>query len=505
MNKKVILMILDGWGKSPDPKVSAIDNANVPFINSLYKNYPSAQLRTDGLNVGLPEGQMGNSEVGHMNLGAGRIVYQDLAKINLAVAHQTLAKEQVLVDAFTYAKENNKKVHFLGLVSDGGVHSHTSHLRGLIDASQEYGLDQVYVHAFTDGRDVDPKSGAKYIHDLEEHIKDTPVRIASIVGRYYAMDRDKRWERVKLAYDLVVNGTGIPSKNAVASVLDSYAHDVTDEFIAPIVMVDEEQKPLATIIEGDVVIFFNFRTDRGRELTEALSQHDFHEQNMHKLNLYYVTLTNYDETYQNVKVVYNKDNITETLGEVLEKAGKTQIRIAETEKYPHVTFFFSGGRETPFEGESRILRNSPKVATYDLQPEMSAYELTSALVPELNKGEVDFVCLNFANGDMVGHTGIMSAAILACEAVDACVKQVIEVALANDYTTIVIADHGNCETMINPDGSPNTAHTTNPVPIILVDKDLKNIQNGVLGDIAPTILELMGVPQPNAMTCHSLL
>ena len=505
MNKKVILMILDGGGKSPDPKVSAIDNANVPFINSLYRNYPSAQLRTDGLNVGLPEGQMGNSEVGHMNLGAGRIVYQDLAKINLAVAHKTLAKEQVLIDAFTYAKENNKKVHFLGLVSDGGVHSHTSHLRGLIDASQEYGLDQVYVHAFTDGRDVDPKSGAKYIHDLEEHIKDTPVKIASIIGRYYAMDRDKRWERVKLAYDLVVNGTGTPSKSAVASILDSYAHDVTDEFIAPIVMVDEQEKPLATIVEGDVVIFFNFRTDRGRELTEALSQQDFHEQNMHKLNLYYVTLTNYDETYQNVKVVYNKDNITETLGEVLEKAGKTQIRIAETEKYPHVTFFFSGGRETPFEGESRILRNSPKVATYDLQPEMSAYELTAALVPELNKGEVDFVCLNFANGDMVGHTGIMSAAILACEAVDACVKQVIEAALANDYTTIVIADHGNCETMINPDGSPNTAHTTNPVPIILVDKNLKNIQNGVLGDIAPTILELMGVPQPNAMTCHSLL
>ena len=505
MNKKVILMILDGWGKSPDPKVSAIDNANVPFINSLYKNYPSAQLRTDGLNVGLPEGQMGNSEVGHMNLGAGRIVYQDLAKINLAVANKTLAKEQVLIDAFTYAKENNKKVHFLGLVSDGGVHSHTSHLRGLIDASQEYGLDQVFVHAFTDGRDVDPKSGAKYIQDLEEHIKETPVKIASVVGRYYAMDRDKRWERVKLAYDLVVNGIGTPSKNAVSSVLDSYAHDVTDEFIAPIVMVDEQEKPLATIVEGDVVIFFNFRTDRGRELTEALSQQDFHEQNMHKLNLYYVTLTNYDETYQNVKVVYNKDNITETLGEVLEKAGKKQIRIAETEKYPHVTFFFSGGRETPFEGESRILRNSPKVATYDLQPEMSAYELKDALVPELNKGEVDFVCLNFANGDMVGHTGIMSAAIKACEAVDACVKEVIEAALANDYTTIVIADHGNCETMINPDGTPNTAHTTNPVPIILVDKELKNIQDGVLGDIAPTILELMGIQQPNAMTCHSLL
>ncbi|MFH6943919.1 2,3-bisphosphoglycerate-independent phosphoglycerate mutase [Flavobacterium sp. FlaQc-50] len=505
MNKKVILMILDGWGKSPDPKVSAIDNANVPFINSLYQNYPSAQLRTDGLNVGLPEGQMGNSEVGHMNLGAGRIVYQDLAKINLAVAHQTLAKEQVLIDAFTYAKENNKKVHFLGLVSDGGVHSHTSHLRGLIDASQEYGLQNVFIHAFTDGRDVDPKSGAKYIHDLEDHIKDTPVKIASIIGRYYAMDRDKRWERVKLAYDLLVNAQGTHSQNAVASVLDSYANNITDEFIEPIVLVDEQQKPLATIADDDVVIFFNFRTDRGRELTEALSQQDFHEQNMHKLNLYYVTLTNYDETYQNVKVVYNKDNITETLGEVLEKAGKKQIRIAETEKYPHVTFFFSGGRETPFEGESRILRNSPKVATYDLQPEMSAYELKDALVPELNKGEVDFVCLNFANGDMVGHTGIMSAAILACEAVDACVKGVIEAALANDYTTIVIADHGNCETMINPDGSPNTAHTTNPVPIILVDKELKNINDGVLGDIAPTILELMGVQQPASMTCHSLL
>ncbi len=505
MNKKVILMILDGWGKSPDPKVSAIDNANVPFINSLYTKYPSAQLRTDGLNVGLPEGQMGNSEVGHMNLGAGRIVYQDLAKINLAVANKTLAKEQVLIDAFNYAKANNKKVHFLGLVSDGGVHSHTSHLRGLIDASQEYGLDKVFIHAFTDGRDVDPKSGKKYIQDLQDYIAPTPVKIASVIGRYYAMDRDKRWERVKLAYDLLVHGTGTATKDVVTSIATSYGNDVTDEFIQPLVAVDANGEPLAVIQEDDVVIFFNFRTDRGRELTEALSQQDFHEQNMHKLNLYYVTLTNYDETYQNVKVVYNKDNITETLGEVLEKANKKQIRIAETEKYPHVTFFFSGGRETPFEGESRILRNSPKVATYDLQPEMSAFELKDALVPELNKGEVDFVCLNFANGDMVGHTGIMDAAIKACEAVDICVKEVVEAALANDYTTIIIADHGNCETMINPDGSPNTAHTTNPVPIILVDKDLKKINNGVLGDIAPTILELMGVAQPAAMTSHSLL
>ena len=505
MNKKVILMILDGWGKSPDPKVSAIDNANVPFINSLYTKYPSAQLRTDGLNVGLPEGQMGNSEVGHMNLGAGRIVYQDLAKINLAVANKTLAKEQVLIDAFNYAKANDKKVHFLGLVSDGGVHSHTSHLRGLIDASQEYGLDKVFIHAFTDGRDVDPKSGKKYLQDLQDYIAPTPVKIASVIGRYYAMDRDKRWERVKLAYDLVVHGTGTATTDVVTSIATSYGNDVTDEFIQPLVSVDANGQPLAVIQEDDVVIFFNFRTDRGRELTEALSQQDFHEQNMHKLNLYYVTLTNYDETYQNVKVVYNKDNITETLGEVLEKANKKQIRIAETEKYPHVTFFFSGGRETPFEGESRILRNSPKVATYDLQPEMSAYELKDALVPELNKGEVDFVCLNFANGDMVGHTGIMEAAIKACEAVDICVKEVVEAALANDYTTIIIADHGNCETMINPDGSPITAHTMNPVPIILVDKDLKKINDGVLGDIAPTILELMGVAQPAAMTSHSLL
>ncbi len=505
MNKKVILMILDGWGKSPDPKVSAIDNANVPFINSLYTKYPNAQLRTDGLNVGLPEGQMGNSEVGHMNLGAGRIVYQDLAKINLAVEHKTLAKEPVLIEAFEYAKQNNKKVHFLGLLSDGGVHSHTSHLRGLIDATQEYGLQNVFVHAFTDGRDVDPKSGKKYVQDLENYIYPTTVKLASITGRYYAMDRDKRWERVKLAYDAVVNGEGIYSTDAEASIKESYKKDVTDEFIQPIIMVDGNNQPVATIKEDDVVIFFNFRTDRGRELTEALSQKDFHEQNMHKLQLYYVTLTNYDETYENVKVVYNKDNITETLGEVLEKANKKQIRIAETEKYPHVTFFFSGGRETPFEGETRILRNSPKVATYDLQPEMSAYELKDALVPELNKGEVDFVCLNFANGDMVGHTGVMEAAIKACEAVDACVKEVVEAALANDYTTIVIADHGNCETMINPDGTPNTAHTTNPVPIILVDKELKNINNGVLGDIAPTILALMGIEQPAAMTSHSLL
>ena len=505
MNKKVILMILDGWGKSPDPKVSAIDNANVPFINSLYTKYPNAQLRTDGLNVGLPEGQMGNSEVGHMNLGAGRIVYQDLAKINLAVANKTMSKEQPLIDAFNYAKTNNKAVHFLGLVSDGGVHSHTSHLRSLIDASQDFGLPNVFVHAFTDGRDVDPKSGKKYIQDLENYIQKTSVKIASVVGRYYSMDRDKRWERVKLAYDLLVNGEGKHTTNLVDSISESYTNNVTDEFILPLIAVDENDKPIASIQSDDVVIFFNFRTDRGRELTEALSQKDFHEFNMHKLSLYYVTMTNYNDTYQNVHVIYDKDNITETLGEVLQKHNKTQIRIAETEKYPHVTFFFSGGREQPFHGETRILRNSPKVATYDLQPEMSAFELKDALIPELKEGKADFVCLNFANGDMVGHTGIMAAAIKACEAVDVCVKQVVETALENNYTTIIIADHGNCETMINPDGSPNTAHTTNPVPIILVDKELKTIHNGVLGDLAPTILELMGIEKPAVMTGKSLL
>jgi len=498
-------MILDGWGKSPDPKVSAIDNANTPFIDSLYTQYPNAQLRTDGLNVGLPEGQMGNSEVGHMNLGAGRIVYQDLAKINLAVSNKTMNQEKVLQDAFQYAKQNNKAVHFLGLLSDGGVHSHTSHLRGLLDASQDFGLEKVFVHAFTDGRDVDPKSGALYLEDLNNYIDGKAIKLASVIGRYYAMDRDKRWERVKLAYDLLVNGQGKHSKDAVLSILESYKHKITDEFVEPMVMVDENDQPIATIKNDDVVIFFNFRTDRGRELTEALSQKDFHEQNMHKLNLYYVTMTNYDDTYSNVHVIYDKDNITETLGEVLEKANKKQIRIAETEKYPHVTFFFSGGREEPFVGETRILKNSPKVATYDLQPEMSAFELKDALIPELQKGEVDFVCLNFANGDMVGHTGVMEAAIKACEAVDVCVKEVVEAALDNNYTTIIIADHGNCETMINPDGSPNTAHTTNPVPIILVDKELKNINNGVLGDIAPTILELMGIKKPEAMTCKSLL
>ncbi|AYN66956.1 2,3-bisphosphoglycerate-independent phosphoglycerate mutase [Euzebyella marina] len=505
MNKKVILMILDGWGKSPDPKVSAIDNANTPFVDSLYKNYANANLLTDGMNVGLPEGQMGNSEVGHMNLGAGRIVYQDLAKINLAVKENTLKDEKVLQEAFSYAKQNNKAVHFLGLVSNGGVHSHINHLKGLIDAGYDYGLQNMFVHAFTDGRDVDPKSGKGFLKEVVDYSKDKNAKLATVVGRYFAMDRDKRWERVKKAYDVMVNNVGTASDDVESTIQKSYEEGITDEFIEPIVMVDNNGDPVAKIKEGDVVIFFNFRTDRGRELTQVLSQECMHDYEMHKIKLHYVTLTNYDESFKGVHVVYDKANIRETLGEVLEKAGKKQIRIAETEKYPHVTFFFNGGREVPFEGEERLLCPSPKVATYDLKPEMSAYEIRDSIIPELRKGEVDFVCLNFANPDMVGHTGNMNAAIKACEVVDECAQAVVTTGLENGYTSIVIADHGNCDTMINPDGSPNTAHTTNPVPLILVDKDLKSINDGVLGDIAPTILKLMGVPQPELMTRHALV
>lgn len=498
-------MILDGWGKSPDPKISAIDNANTPFVDSLYKEYPNANLLTDGMNVGLPEGQMGNSEVGHMNLGAGRIIYQDLAKINLAVQENTLKDEKVLKDAFAYAKKNGKAVHFLGLLSDGGVHSHITHLKGLIKAGNDYGLKNMFVHAFTDGRDVDPKSGKGFLVDLNVFASDTNARLATVTGRYYAMDRDKRWERVKMAYDAMVNAEGEKTTDIAETMQKSYDEGITDEFIKPIVMTDTEDDPIAKIQEDDVVIFFNFRTDRGRQLTEVLTQVNMHEMNMHKLKLYYVTLTNYDDAYKGIHVVYNKENIRETLGEVLEKAGKKQIRIAETEKYPHVTFFFNGGREEPFKGEQRLLCPSPKVATYDLKPEMSAFDIRDAIIPELQKGEVDFVCLNFANPDMVGHTGNMQAAIKACETVDDCAKSVITAAKENGYSTIVIADHGNCETMINPNGSPNTAHTTNPVPLILVDDDINEIKDGVLGDIAPTILKMMGIEQPKVMTRKALL
>lgn len=505
MNKKVILLILDGWGITQDPKVSAIYNARTPFINSLYNDFPNASLRTDGEHVGLPDGQMGNSEVGHMNLGAGRIVYQNLAKINIAVREGKLAQEQKLVDAFDYAKKNNKNVHFLGLVSNGGIHSHLDHLKGLLDAADRSNVENVYLHAFTDGRDCDPKSGNYFINDIQDYMQNTTGELATITGRYYAMDRDKRWERVKISYDALVNGIGSKSTDASKSILESYKTDITDEFIKPIIMTDNNGNPKTTIKEDDVVIFFNFRTDRGRQLTQVLSQKDMHEYNMHKLALHYVTMTNYDETFNNINVIYNNDNIENTLGEVLESANKKQIRIAETEKYPHVTFFFSGGREKEFIGEKRLLCPSPKVATYDLKPEMSAYEIRDAIVPELKKGDVDFVCLNFANGDMVGHTGVFEAAVKACEAVDNATKDVVTTALNNNYTTILIADHGNCETMINPDGSPHTAHTTNPVPIILIDKEIKSIKNGILGDIAPTILKLMGVNQPKEMTQKPLV
>ena len=498
-------MILDGWGITQEPKVSAVFNANTSYIDSLYNRYPNASLRTDGEHVGLPVGQMGNSEVGHMNLGAGRIVYQNLVKINMAVENKTLGQEKVLLNALLHAKENNKNVHLLGLVSDGGIHSHIDHLKGLLDVANENKVPNVYLHAFTDGRDCDPKSGKYFINNIQEYMAKTTGELASLTGRYYAMDRDKRWERVKIAYDALVNATGVKSTNAIKSMEESYANNITDEFINPIIMTDENGTPKAPIKADDVVIFFNYRTDRGRELTEVLTQQDFPDFDMKTLPLHYTTMTNYDETFKNINIIYNTDNLEDTLGEVLEKAGKKQIRIAETEKYPHVTFFFSGGREQEFEGEKRLLCPSPKVATYDLKPEMSAYEIRDAIIPELNNKEVDFVCLNFANGDMVGHTGVMEAAIKACEAVDECVKDVVSSALENDYTTLIIADHGNCETMINPDGTPNTAHTTNPVPLILVDKDLQTINDGIIGDMAPTILKLMGIEKPAAMTQHSLI
>lgn len=504
MKKKVLLLILDGYGITQDESVSAVAQADTPFIDSLMANYPHAELFTHGKHVGLPDGQMGNSEVGHMNLGAGRIVYQDLAKINLAIENDTLKDEKVLKEAFSHAKQTGKKVHLLGLVSDGGVHSHMDHIKGLLTAANDYGLHNVFVHAFTDGRDVDPKSGARHISALQEHMAKTTGKIASVIGRYFAMDRDKRWERVQRAYDLLVFGNGKHSENLVKSIEESYKVGVTDEFIEPIVATINNE-PIAKIEKDDIVIFFNFRTDRGRQLTEVLTQENFEDFGMHKIPLYYVTLTNYDASYKGTHVVYDKENLKDTLGEVLERNNKTQIRIAETEKYPHVTFFFNGGRETPFTGERRLLCPSPKVATYDLQPEMSAFEIRDKIIPEIKNETADFICLNFANPDMVGHTGVMAAAIKACETVDACSKSIIEAALEHGYTTLVIADHGNSETMRNPDGSPNTAHTTNPVPLILVDNNIKHINNGILGDIAPTILDLLEVEKPAAMTQKSLI
>ncbi|GAB3747575.1 2,3-bisphosphoglycerate-independent phosphoglycerate mutase [Spirosoma pomorum] len=523
MNKKVILIILDGWGIPLKPEVSAIEAASTPFMRSLYPKYPHSTLEASGLAVGLPAGQMGNSEVGHMNLGAGRVVYQDLVKVNQAVIEHTLEKEPVLADALAYAKAQGKKVHFIGLVSDGGVHAHIDHLKGLLSIAHDNGLTDVYVHAFTDGRDTDPKGGVGYLTNLEQHMRITTGKIASVVGRYYAMDRDNRWERVKVAYDAMVHGEGLQVSPAgiIGALQNSYDNDVTDEFVKPIIAVNENGSPVAVIEEGDVVLCFNFRTDRGREITQALTQKDFPEVGMKKLSLYYITMTNYDSEFTGVKVIYDKDNLNNTLGEVIAGAGRKQIRIAETEKYPHVTFFFSGGREEPFAGEKRLLCPSPKemtvydeqgnaiivpVKTYDQKPEMSAFDIRDAIIPEIEKEEVDFICLNFANTDMVGHTGVFEAVIKAAETADACAQAVTEAALAHGYATIIIADHGNAEFMQNEDGSPNTAHTTNLVPCILVDNDYHpELNDGKLADIAPTILQLLGVPQPAEMTGVSLI
>jgi len=499
-------MILDGWGIATDPTVSAIDQANTEFVDSLYKKYPHSKLQASGMAVGLPDRQMGNSEVGHMNIGAGRVVYQDLVKVNKAVDEGTLGQNETLLKAFRYAQDNHKSIHLIGLVSDGGVHSHIKHLEGICSIAHEHGIRDVFVHTFTDGRDCDPKSGLGFLKELQNHLDKTTGQIASITGRYYAMDRDKRWPRVKLAYDAMVHGEGKGTNDLFKAMEESYAEGVTDEFIKPIIHLKGNGTPLATIQEGDVVMCFNFRTDRGRQITMALSQQDFPEENMHKMDLYYITMTNYDNTFENVHVIFGKDNLENTLGEVLSKKGKKQLRIAETEKYPHVTFFFSGGRESLFEGEDRILCPSPKVATYDLQPEMSANDLREKIIKVLEKQEVDFVCLNFANPDMVGHTGIFEAAVKACETVDACTRDVVTKGLVNGYTFIIIADHGNSDIMINEDGSPNTAHTTNLVPCILVDESYqKPIKDGKLGDLAPTILTLMGLPIPEEMTGEILI
>jgi 2,3-bisphosphoglycerate-independent phosphoglycerate mutase len=496
--KKTALIILDGWGHGDKTKSDAINHASTPFIDSLYKDYPNCELKTFGQHVGLPKGQMGNSEVGHLNIGAGRIVYQDLAKINIACEDNSIAEMENLKTSFAYAKQNNKALHLIGLVSDGGIHSHQNHLYKLCELANKAGIEKVFIHAFTDGRDCDPKSGIGFIKQLEQNL--FGARIASICGRYYAMDRDKRWERIKLAYDLLTKGKGEVSLNLTESIQNSYNNGITDEFIKPIISVDENKNPIVKIQEDDAVICFNFRTDRCREITTVLTQTNMPDFKMSTLNLHFTTLTNYDSSYQKVNVIYDKANITNTLGEVLEQNNKTQIRISETEKYPHVTFFFSGGREKEFIGEKRLMINSPKVATYDLQPEMSAPEVTETIVAELEKGETDFVCLNFANPDMVGHTGDYNAIVKAVEIVDNCTKQVVEAGLKNDYAFIIIADHGNADFAINADGTPNTAHSTNMVPCFALNTGFNNIQNGKLADIAPTILKIMEVETPKEMT-----
>jgi len=497
---------MDGWGLGKVVSADAIQNANVPFTRSLYNKYPNTTLTTCGELVGLPDGQMGNSEVGHLNLGAGRVVYQELQRINVAVKTGELAQNSVFLNAIRFAKANNKPLHLIGLVSDGGVHSHINHLKAIVDVCKKENLSNVFIHAFTDGRDCDPKSGLGFITDLQAHLNSSVGKIASVSGRYYAMDRDKRWERVKLAYDALVNGTGAKATDAIAAVENSYASNVTDEFIKPTVVVDEAQQPLAVIKNNDVVICFNFRTDRCREITQVLTQTDMPDQGMKKLSLHYTTMTEYDKTFKKVNVIFENDNLNNTIGAVIEQNGLKQIRIAETEKYPHVTFFFSGGREEPFTGEKRIMIPSPKVATYDLKPEMSAIELTDAILPEIKNKTFDFCCLNYANADMVGHTGIWKAAIKAVETVDSCVEKIVTAALANGYTVFLTADHGNADYMINEDGTPNTAHTLNLVPFFIIDKEWKGtIKPGKLGDLAPTILTMMNLPIPKEMTGEILI
>jgi len=498
--KKTMLMILDGWGIGKGDKSDVISQVATPNMDRLERDYPSSRLFASGENVGLPDGQMGNSEVGHLNIGAGRIVYQDLVKINMAVRDNTIAENPVLKEAFSYARDQGKKVHFMGLLSDGGVHSLDKHLYKLCDLTGEYGIKDVFVHAFGDGRDTDPQSGKGYMQDLQDHLDHSNGRVASLIGRYYAMDRDKRWERIREAYDLVVHGKGKQTTDVVSAIGESYDEGVTDEFVKPIVVVDDNGNPVGTIGEGDVVVFFNFRNDRARELTIVLTQKDMPEHGMKTIPLHYCTMTPYDATFRGLHVIYDKENVTRTMGEVVSAAGLTQLRIAETEKYAHVTFFFSGGREEEFEGENRILIPSPKVATYDLQPEMSAFGVRDAVIKSIHEDKPGFICLNFANGDMVGHTGVYDAIKKAIEAVDQCVGAVVEAARQEDYDVLIIADHGNADHAVNPDGSPNTAHSLNPVPCILVSDDYREIREGILADVAPTLLHIMGVERPEEMT-----
>jgi 2,3-bisphosphoglycerate-independent phosphoglycerate mutase len=503
-NKKVMLIIMDGWGLGKVESADAIQHAKTPFVSSLYKKYPNTTLVTCGEAVGLPEGQMGNSEVGHLNLGAGRIVYQELQRINVAVRDGSFAKNETLLRAIRFARENKKPLHLLGLVSNGGVHSHINHLKAIIDICHQERLDNVFVHAFTDGRDTDPKSGLGFISELQQHLEKSTGKIATVSGRYYAMDRDKRWERVKLAYDAMVNGIGHKATDPDQAIAQSYEQNITDEFIKPVVICKNDQ-PIAIIKDDDVVICFNFRTDRCREITQVLTQTDIPEQNMKKLALHFTTMTQYDHSFKNVSVIFENDDLKNTLGEIISQNGLKQIRIAETEKYPHVTFFFSGGREIPFEGEKRIMIPSAKVATYDLKPEMSAYEVTDAIIPEIRNKTADFICLNFANADMVGHTGVWEAAIKAVETVDICVDRVVTAALESDYAVFLTADHGNADYLINEDGTPNTAHTMNLVPLFIIDNEWKGtIKQGKLGDIAPTILTMMQLDIPKEMTGKEL-